>query len=109
MKQLAAIKQFRSLNVEDLLAIKSRLDAEIDARMGEERRRLTASLERFNLISDRQTSNRPGRYNRRKLAVKYRNPSNPNQTWAGRGLKPRWLVAELKGGKRKLADFEVKA
>jgi DNA-binding protein H-NS len=41
------------------------------------------------------------------LAAKYRNPSNPKETWAGRGLKPRWLVAALKAGKKKLADFAV--
>jgi DNA-binding protein H-NS len=39
--------------------------------------------------------------------VKYRNPSNRKETWAGRGNRPRWLVAALKGGKKRLADFAV--
>jgi DNA-binding protein H-NS len=39
--------------------------------------------------------------------VKYRNPANAKETWAGRGNRPRWLVAALKGGKKKLLDFEV--
>ncbi len=30
-----------------------------------------------------------------KVAPKYRNPANPNQTWTGRGKSPAW-VAELK-------------
>jgi H-NS histone family. len=42
----------------------------------------------------------------RKALVKYRDRSG--NTWAGRGAKPRWLVAALKKGK-KLKDFEVKA
>ena len=34
-----------------------------------------------------------------KVAIKYRNPKDPSQTWTGRGRKPKWLVAELEAGK----------
>ena len=37
---------------------------------------------------------------------KYRNPSRPSETWAGRGKTPRWLTAELKSGKR-IDDFRI--
>jgi DNA-binding protein H-NS len=40
----------------------------------------------------------------RKVPPKYRGPSG--ETWAGRGVKPRWLVAAIKGGK-KLDDFLI--
>ncbi len=30
---------------------------------------------------------------------RYRNPDNPEQTWAGRGRKPGWLVELLSQGK----------
>ena len=40
----------------------------------------------------------------RKVPPKYRGPSG--ETWAGRGAKPRWLVAAIKGGK-KLDDFMI--
>jgi DNA-binding protein H-NS len=30
--------------------------------------------------------------------AKYRNPDNPDQTWAGRGRKPTWLVELLAQG-----------
>ena len=36
-----------------------------------------------------------------KVAVKYRNPANPSETWSGRGKPPRWLAAELNKGKTK--------
>ena len=39
-----------------------------------------------------------------KVPPKYRGPSG--ETWAGRGARPRWLVAEMKGGK-KLDDFLI--
>jgi len=40
----------------------------------------------------------------RKVPPKYRGPSG--ETWAGRGAKPRWLVAAIKRGK-KLDDFLI--
>jgi DNA-binding protein H-NS len=40
----------------------------------------------------------------KKVPPKYRGPSG--ETWAGRGAKPRWLVAAVKGGK-KLDDFLI--
>lgn len=30
---------------------------------------------------------------------KYANPADPNQTWTGRGRKPKWMEAALKAGK----------
>ena len=33
-----------------------------------------------------------------KVAPKYRNPHNTNQTWTGRGMKPRWLKALMDQG-----------
>jgi len=50
-----------------------------------------------------------GRAGRRKYPVvlpKYRNPASPSETWSGRGKQPRWLVAELKAG-RKLEEFAI--
>ena len=36
-----------------------------------------------------------------KIAIKYRNPSNPAETWSGRGRPARWLAAlEKQGNKR---------
>ena len=39
-----------------------------------------------------------------KVPPKYRGPSG--ETWTGRGARPRWLVAAIKGGK-KLDDFLI--
>jgi DNA-binding protein H-NS len=38
---------------------------------------------------------------------KYRNPDQPSETWAGRGKQPRWLVAQLRSGKR-IDDFRIR-
>jgi DNA-binding protein H-NS len=39
------------------------------------------------------------------VAVKYRDPKNPENTWTGRGRMPRWMVAATKGGKARKEDF----
>lgn len=37
---------------------------------------------------------------RRKVKPKYRNPADKNQTWSGRGKRPRWYVEALEAGKK---------
>jgi DNA-binding protein H-NS len=46
-----------------------------------------------------------GRKGKGSVAVKYRDPQNPENTWSGRGRMPRWMVAATKGGKAKKEDF----
>jgi DNA-binding protein H-NS len=41
----------------------------------------------------------------KKVPPKYRSPSG--ETWAGRGVKPRWMVEALKKGK-KMESFLIK-
>src|SRR5215813_10005791 len=43
----------------------------------------------------------------RKLKPKYRNPANKTETWSGRGLQPRWLVAAMKKTGQKLDHFAI--
>lgn len=40
----------------------------------------------------------PGK-SRGKVAPKYQNPSNPGETWTGRGQKPGWVRDALAAGK----------
>jgi DNA-binding protein H-NS len=46
-----------------------------------------------------------GRKGKGTVAVKYRDPKNPANTWTGRGRMPRWMSAATKGGKAKKEDF----
>jgi DNA-binding protein H-NS len=56
-------------------------------------------------ISSSVTPKQIGPLKGRKVPPKYRSPSG--ETWAGRGARPRWLVAALKRGK-KADDFLIK-
>ena len=42
-----------------------------------------------------------------KVAPKYRNPKNKEQTWTGRGRKPKWVEELLNKGK-KMTSVEIK-
>lgn len=44
----------------------------------------------------------------KRIAVepKYRNPGNPDETWSGRGRKPRWLEVFVTSG-RELEEFRI--
>jgi DNA-binding protein H-NS len=43
----------------------------------------------------------------RKLEPKYRNPANKEETWSGRGLRPKWLISAMKQTGKKLDHFAV--
>lgn len=47
-----------------------------------------------------------GRRTAGKVAPKYRNPANPEQTWTGRGKRPRWFSDALAQG-RKETDLAI--
>jgi DNA-binding protein H-NS len=107
------MKQLGSMSFDELLALKGKVEATISSRILQERVRLTKSLQRLDAldvgsVKRRMPAKTNGSHKRRVLAPKYRNPANRKETWAGRGNKPRWLVAALKGGKKKLADFAVR-
>ena len=41
-----------------------------------------------------------------KVPVKYRHPEDPDKTWTGRGVTPKWMRALLNAG-HDLSEFEV--
>jgi DNA-binding protein H-NS len=100
----------KSMSVERLMDLKRRVDAALSAKVAEERRSLEvrlSSLSRLDSSSGTRVKGKRGGP-RGKVAPKYRNPANPAETWAGRGLKPRWLTAAIKSGK-KLENFAIAA
>lgn len=43
-----------------------------------------------------------------KVEPKYRDPTNPQNVWSGRGREPRWMVAAMKKGAQR-EDFRISA
>jgi DNA-binding protein H-NS len=95
------------MTIDALLALRTKIDAVLGPKVADERRQLEselAKLTRFEGGGGRKAAG--GRGARGKVAPKYRNPENPGETWAGRGLKPRWLAAAIKAGKR-IEEFAI--
>ena len=87
------------MTVEALLDLRRRVDEALNERRAE----LENQLERMAVIRRVVRGGRSS-LKGRKVPPKYRGLSG--ETWAGRGARPRWLVAAIKGGK-KLDDFLI--
>ncbi len=95
-----------SMSVDALLKLRDTIGSVLGQRADE----LKSQLSR--LGGDAVGNGRRGRRGRRvsamkgrKVPAKYRDPAS-GETWAGRGARPRWLVARLKAGK-KLQHFLI--
>ena len=87
------------MTVEALMDLRQRVDETLHQRRAE----LQEQLERMGVVGGRRVV-RGCVLKGRKVPPKYR--SRSGETWAGRGAKPLWLVAAIKGGK-KLDDFLI--
>lgn len=96
----------KSMTIDALVGLKGRIDAVLATKVQDERRSLESELAKLSRVDGARSRAMAGRGTRGKVAPKYRNPENPGETWAGRGLKPRWLAAALKAG-MKMDDFLI--
>jgi DNA-binding protein H-NS len=93
----------KTMSIAKLRDLRARVDAAIGEKIDERRKSLESELSRLaRFEGDGKARSGP----RGRVAPKFRNPENPAETWAGRGLRPRWLTAAIKSGK-KLEDFAV--
>jgi DNA-binding protein H-NS len=89
------------MTVEALMDLRKRVDEMLHQRRAE----LEKQLERIAVVGGARVVRGVGSVLKgKKVPPKYR--SHSGETWAGRGAKPRWLVAAIKGGK-KLDDFLI--
>jgi DNA-binding protein H-NS len=98
----------KSMSIAKLQDLKSQVEAAIAEKTNTRRQELETELAKLTSYAGAGRRGRPaGRGGPRgSVAPKYRNPDNPAETWAGRGLRPRWLTAALKGSK-KSEDFAI--
>jgi DNA-binding protein H-NS len=94
----------KSMTIEKLVKMKADIESVLASKISAERSALEDELSKLDRMRGGGKAKRGG--GRGVVAAKYRNPENPGETWAGRGLRPRWLTAALKGGK-KIEDFAL--
>jgi DNA-binding protein H-NS len=99
-----------NMTIDALIALRDNADRIIRTRAKSERRALEKQLSRLSgyvgITAKRGRKRRGSSLKGRKVPPKYRNPANKSETWAGRGVRPRWLQAALRDG-HKMEDFAI--
>ena len=105
-----------SLSIEELWALHEEIGVTLSKKIASEKRELEERLAKLNRGLAGKSAIKRGalligdvpRVRRAYPPVlpKFQNPADPTETWAGRGKQPRWLVAQLKAG-RKPSDFLI--
>ena len=91
----------KGMNVEALMSLRDQVDKRLVELRSELEKQLAALGGAKSMKSKASGKSLKGR----KVPPKYRSPDG--ETWAGRGVKPRWMVEALKKGK-KIESFLIK-
>jgi len=96
--------ELERMSTDDLWFLHVEVSQLLQQRIQQEKLRLEERLKRLqtSLVARVESGRRPYP----PVLPKYFNPDQPSETWAGRGKRPRWLVAQLKSGKR-IDDLRV--
>jgi DNA-binding protein H-NS len=97
----------KSMSVAKLRDLRDQVDAAITQKIRARRSELEMELSALARHAPQGPRGRARGGPRGPVPPKYRNPKDPSQTWAGRGLQPRWLKDAIKSGK-KLEGFLIK-
>jgi DNA-binding protein H-NS len=85
------------MSVDALLALRKKIDTVLNQKTAKMRKQLEQLDVGGGKLSVRKAAG--GRSGRgRKVAPKYRDPDDPSNVWAGRGVVPRWMTAKIKAG-----------
>jgi DNA-binding protein H-NS len=96
-------RNLSSMTVEELLKLRDAVGKELSRKANELQSQL-AQLGTEVVAARRMMGGRGSTLKGRRVPIKYRDRAG--NTWAGRGARPRWLVAAIKEGK-KLEDFAI--
>ena len=95
---------FESMSIDELWMLYEEITTELAAKLHAEKKAIENRLRLLVEQNVRKSERRPYPI----VLPKFRNPTEPSQTWAGRGRQPRWLTAQLRSGKR-VDDFRIKS
>ena len=107
-KRTLNLDEINQMSVDQLWDIHKEIGSVLARRIAAEKALLEERLQRLELLSPVGTGKAATKTRRPypQGFAKYRNPDNSADTWSGRGKQPRWLVAQLKSGKR-LDHFRI--
>ena len=102
------------LSIEELQSLRGQLDDRIVQLQEETVRKAFEQMEQvaagvgmsLKELVDQFGPKSRGKSRGKRVAVKFRNPENREETWTGKGRKPNWIDREVSAGRR-LEDFAV--
>jgi|SRR5687768_5995394 DNA-binding protein H-NS len=100
--------ELQQMSVDELWALHAEVSETLAMRITAEKSLLEERL----LLLSRQ-SQKPQLQTRQRqpyppVLAKFRNPDDPDETWAGRGKQPRWVTQQLKSGRR-LEELKIRS
>lgn len=101
-----------TMSRKDLQKMRADVDKALGSVADRERRAAIDAAERavaehgFTLADLTGIAGGKGKARKSKGAAKYRNTTNPDQTWSGKGRRPNW-INEAEAAGRDLADFLI--
>ncbi len=104
-----SIPELRAVIAEAESLIAARKDEELQKtyqEFAEKARALGMTVDQILAIGAKGGRAKQASGDKKPVAIRYRNPANPSETWTGRGKQPRWLAACIASG-AKLQDFAV--
>ena len=107
MEDVMKVEELKKLDTDGLLELRDRIDELLSHR----RRQLEVQLQRITgkphgntaTATDPQGSTQP----KFRIVPRYRSKRDPNVTWSGRGMLPKWMREEMKGTKLSKEDFRI--
>ena len=95
------VDEIQKLDTDQLWDLHAEMTEVLERRVRQEKLRLEQRLKILGVSGATRRPYPP-------VLPKYRNPEYPSETWAGRGKRPRWLVAQLRAGRR-LDEFRIQS
>ena len=108
---MAKMNGLDKMSYAELSELRDQVDAAMIVAQANEKKELRAEMEAIaakagltlaEILSSKRGSSMKGS----KVAIKYRNPKDADETWTGRGRKPNWLTTALKKG-QKIESFLI--
>lgn len=111
---MAKASDLQKLSYTQLAELRTKIDALMADKKAQQvekmKASITAQIEQAGLSVDDiwgQRKETRGAPKGAKVAVKYKNPLNPSETWTGRGRTPRWMQQAMNKG-AKQESFLIK-
>jgi len=98
-------QQIEFMSMDELWSLREKVNSELARKIVAEKARLDHRLQKLSLSASVEKI-APTRRAYPRVFPKYANPSQPRETWSGRGKQPRWLAAQIRSGRR-LEDFRI--